>query len=163
MSLQVCYSLSLIIVLTVDAETVALYQFDDNFTDTAGRSPDLVVAGGEPSFSDSVEWMATPSGKSVEFKALGDELPDEDLVTSGTDALTVEWKQRVRKNLAYSVRGVPLMNLEQNFESRLRYYQHRWDLPVVGSVDVNNVEVASAEQLESFLPKRCLGIDGHGL
>jgi hypothetical protein len=132
-----------------DAETLALYHFDGDFSDSSGNGFHLTPEG-EPTFSDNVAWMKEMSGQSVAFAALGQQL--EANLPFTERGFTVEWRFYPVEFLAYSIRGVPLVSYYQDYDVRLAFFQNRWTIPNIGEFDFANETVVSAEVLEPYLP-----------
>ena len=133
-----------------DAETLAIYHFNGDFNDASGNNFHLTPEG-EPTFSDNVAWMKAPSGQSVAFAALGQQLVAN--MPHTERGFTLEWRCYLTEFLAYSLDAVELVGYYQDFDARLAFYQHRWTQPRIAGFDLANDTAISSEALERYLPR----------
>lgn len=124
---------------TVDADTVALYHFNGDYTNSAGGTYHLTAAGGTSRTASNRGWMQTPAGEVVRFRALGDTLsvtiPDSALQPGpAATALTLEARIYPRAYKAYSVGNYPVIDLFQHSDSRLGVQDGKWSNPRVPTV-----------------------------
>lgn len=119
-----------------DANTVALFHFNGDYTDASGHGYTLAPAGGVTLTSDNLGWMSQPAGQVARFHALGDTLtatfPDSALMpgTSPT-SLTLETRFYPRAYKAYSVGNFDVIALLQNWDTGFEARDGAWNSPHV--------------------------------
>ena len=131
----------------VDGDTTALYHFDDNYNDASGNGYHLSASGSVSLSADNTAWMASPLGKVVRFSALGDSLsvtiPDSAIMPSSGKELSLEARIYPRQYLGYSYGNVPIVSLNQNWNSSFEIRDSKWGSPHAPSVSSSNVELVS--------------------
>jgi hypothetical protein len=134
---------------TIDGDTTALYHFDDNYNDASGNSYHLAASGSVELSADNTAWMASPAGKVVRFRSLGDSLsvsiPDRAIMPSSGQELSIEARVYPRQYLGCSYGNVPIVSLKQNWNSSFELRDSKWGNPHAPSVSTSNVEVVSKQ------------------
>ncbi len=120
---------------TVDANTLALYHFDADFSDSGPNQLKLTGSGNAALAADNVGWMTNPGGQVARFSALGDQLavtiPAKVLFppTGKPGAMTVEAMIYPRAYKAYGVANYPVVALYEAYDSCLEIEDGKWDSP----------------------------------
>ncbi|MGI9241501.1 MAG: Ig-like domain-containing protein, partial [Verrucomicrobiales bacterium] len=135
--------------LEADGTTVALYHFNGDFGDSSGNGLTLAPAGNVSLATDNLAWMTNPGGAAARFGALGDQLvvsiPDS-LVLPSDGALSIDARIFVRGYLGFGVGSVPILSLEQSWDTYLNFNEDIWSGPGVSG---NGVSVVNREQWEA--------------
>ena len=136
---------------TLDANTVALYHFDSDYTDV-GPNQLKLTAQGNTTLASNVGWMTNPSGQVARFSALGDTLsvtiPAKLLfATAGKPgAITMEAMIYPRAYKAYSINNYPVVALYENYDSCLEIEDGKWDSPANPFMYAGPTTLVSAAQ-----------------
>ncbi|MEM7383637.1 MAG: Ig-like domain-containing protein, partial [Verrucomicrobiota bacterium] len=139
---------------TVDAETIALYHFNGNYNDASGNGLNLQALGGVQRVSSNLGWMANPSGQVARFTSAGDRLtiaiPDSLIMPSGGAPLTIEARIFPRAYKGYSVGNLPIVSLEQSWDSGVTLKDNKWAKNPKGpSLRTHNTELLSRQQWQA--------------
>lgn len=141
-----------------DANTVALYHFNDDFADSSANSLDLTVAGTVLLAGDNLSWMVNPTGKVARFSGNGDRLtvtvPDELLLTNADSRLlSIEARIYPRAWEAYGVADLPILSLAQDAFTHLKLEDSQWSSSPRGPRVVGSgIPLASAAKWASAAP-----------
>ena len=113
-------------------DTVALYHFDSGYEDSSGNGLHLSAGGNVSLAGDNLGWMASPGGAVARFGSIGDQLtvtiPDA-LVLPGEGPLSIDARLFVRGYLGLGVGSVPIISLEQSWDSYLNLNEDIWGGP----------------------------------
>ncbi|MGC6457761.1 MAG: FG-GAP-like repeat-containing protein [Akkermansiaceae bacterium] len=114
-----------------DANTVALYHFNSDYTDSSTNSLDLAVSGSVQLSGDNLGWMSNPTGQVARFGGAGDKLtvsiPDSLLLTAGDSRpLTIEARICPRAWVGFGVGNLPIISLEQDLMNHLKLEDSQW-------------------------------------
>jgi len=135
--------------LVADGDTVALYHFDDGYGDSSGNGLDLIVGGNVSLAEDNLGWMVSPSGAAARFRSIGDQLtvsiPDA-LLLPGDGPLSIDARIFVRGYLGFGVASVPIISLEQSWDTYFNFNEDIWGGPGMGA---NGVNVVSEQQWDA--------------
>ena len=135
--------------LVADADTVALYHFDGDYQDSSGNGLHLTAGGNVALAGDNLGWMANPGGAVARFGSIGDQLtvaiPDA-LVLPGDAPLSIDARIYVRSYLGFGVGSVPIITLEQSWDSYLNFNEDIWG---GAGVSASGVSVVSGQQWQS--------------
>ncbi|MEM7386292.1 MAG: Ig-like domain-containing protein, partial [Verrucomicrobiota bacterium] len=140
----------------VGPETLALYHFNENFKDASGNGLDLGVTGEVERSSENLTWMQNPAGQVARFREVGDTLtvsiPDALVMPASGQPLTIEARIFPRNYLGYSVANLPILTLEQHWDSSFGLEQHKWARDPKGPfLDANDFDLVSREQWEALV------------
>lgn len=122
---------------TADANTVALWHFDENYQATNGSY--TLSTMGNVSLVEGATWMSQPAGKFARFNVLGDALtlsiPDSNIGPSATNpGFSIEAWIRPRNYKAYGVGSGNLVGLYQNWDASMQIQDGKWNNPAAPSV-----------------------------
>jgi Glycosyl hydrolase family 9/Cellulase N-terminal ig-like domain len=114
---------------TADANTVALYHFDQDYSDASGNAYTLTGQGNIALTNTNLEWMSWPSGKVLRLSNIGDKLtvpiPNAALMPNQVcSPMTIEARIFPRAYKAYDVGNYPLLSLRQSDTSTLEVIQN---------------------------------------
>ena len=116
--------------LSPDANTVALYHFNSDYTDASPNAFDLTASGGVALTSSNLGWMQSPSGKVARFSAIGDALsvniPDSLVLPANGTPLLIEARIYARNYLGYSIDNLPIIAFHQEWDSHLQLEDSKW-------------------------------------
>ena len=117
-----------------DANTLALFHFNTNYSDSSGNGYTLTPAGGVSLAGDNLGWMANPAGQVARFHNLGDTLSmtmHDSVVMPGKTALplTVEARIFPRAYKAYGVNNYDIISLVQNYDTEIELRDGKWNSP----------------------------------
>jgi hypothetical protein len=117
-----------------DADTIALYHFDGDSSDSSGNSLDLMPNGDVSFAGDGPAWMSSPSGSVARFHTIGDSLdldvPDDLIMPNGRiSSLTIEARIVIRRCIAYEAQKGEafIVSLHQSYDSFIDLSQGNWD------------------------------------
>jgi len=134
-----------------DANTVALYQFNTNYSDSSRNHLNLKPSGYVFLSSSNAGWSNTPSGTVANFQALGDTLSIQipnSLLKPGKhpSPITIEASIYPRGYLAYGVENYPIVSLYQNWDSSLQLEDEKWGVPASPAVIAGQDTILSTRQ-----------------
>jgi hypothetical protein len=155
-----------------DANTLALYHFNNNFSDSSGNHLNLIPSGNVCLTPSNSGWSSTPSGDVASFQALGDTLsvniPDC-LVMPGKhpSPFTLESYIYPRAYLAYSVGNYPIISLYQDWDISLQIEDGKWTIPAAPTVGAGQNTILSSQQWNSLVTLNAwhslkITLDGQG-
>ena len=132
----------------VDDNTVALYHFDQDFTDSTSARFDLLAAGNTRVVAENQTWMQQPSGGVARFEALGDtlqvSLPDSKILPEAGAEFSIEFRLYVRSYLAWGVANREVVGLRQHWDTSFSIHDRRWAYPRNPNVISCNQEVVTS-------------------
>lgn len=118
----------------VEANTVALYHFDGDFTDATPNKFNLTKTGNVTFDDIATGWMESPSGKAIRFHGIGDtlkvQLPDNRIApgTTVTPLCLEAWINPIAYK-AYGASNEPVINLYQDWNRQFGVQQDMWLQP----------------------------------
>jgi endoglucanase len=116
---------------TSDANTIALYHFTGNYSDSSANGFHLTQSGNVTRFNNP-SWMQSPSGQAARFSNIGDQLaistvPDSAVQPGPSQTpLSIEARIYVRGYKCYSITNLPIIELSQDWDSQLMLYDNKW-------------------------------------
>ena len=116
--------------LTADANTIALYHFNSDFSDASSNSLDLSSSGGVALTNSNLGWMQNPSGKVARFNNIGDtlsvDIPDALVLSEDGTPLLIDMQIYARNYLGYSIDNLPIVAFHQEWDSHLQLEDSKW-------------------------------------
>ena len=134
-----------------NTNVVAWYKFDGTFADATGREPNLVPAGTAAIDGGSFVWPSRTNGAALRVTDLPDgvtvSLPNGDLSSTASSALSIEAMFYVNKQVAYGRGNADLFVLSKNWSAELALRHNIWTAgPAVsggGTVIADNVTLGN--------------------
>ncbi|MDB6019101.1 MAG: hypothetical protein JWR19_3590, partial [Pedosphaera sp.] len=143
---------------TFDANTIALYELNNNFADTTGRNTNLTTAGVARLDSANISWLVNPSGTALRVFDIHDQatvkLTNVEMYKpTQTQAIAVDAMLFVNRYMSYGRESVPLLQLSKNSGAQLILNQLYWDTSpaFIGGSQL----AASSLNLVPFLQTNC--------
>ncbi|MFT5854447.1 MAG: putative repeat protein (TIGR03806 family), partial [Verrucomicrobiales bacterium] len=113
-----------------DADTVALYHFNGNYSDSSSNNNHLTATGGVTRTSANLGWMGNPTGQVARFSTVGDSLsvdiPDSIVMPGSGQPLTIDARIRPDAWLAYGVNNVAVIAFHQEWNSHFVIEDSKW-------------------------------------
>ena len=139
-----------------DIDTIALYHFNDDTTDTSGNAYDLTLNGNAEISGDNVAWMQAPSGAALRVYDLGDtaqvSIPDSLLCPPGGAPFTIEARVFVRDYKAYANANAGVISLYQSWDTSVELLDRKWNSPGVPRVSSGQTVVMTPAQWQAAAP-----------
>jgi hypothetical protein len=139
-----------------DANTVALYHFASNYSDSGKSHWNLAPSGNVFLTGSNSGWSSQPAGQVARFQALGDTLsvtiPDALLMPGKhVSPMTLEAYVYPRHYLAYGVGNYPVASLYQNWDTSLQIVDGKWTNPAAPTVQAGQNTILSSQQWNSLM------------
>jgi hypothetical protein len=134
-----------------DADTIALFRFNNDYTDSSGNGYDLTATGGVTRTGANIGWMSNPAGNVARFSSLGDTLtvsiPDSEVMASSSAMISIEARFYLRNYATNNgTPNAPLIELSQEYDAHLSVFDSRYHSPPGPSVFGNqSVAVSSTD------------------
>lgn len=130
-----------------DADTVALYHFDD-LSDSSGNQLQLALKGSAELTAEELSWMGHPGGKALKVKGLGDEvsvsIPDAKVMPgSSNSSVTFEARFYPMAYKAYGVNNYQVLSFYQAWDVGFEVRDGKWNSPAVPTVRGGNATIVS--------------------
>ncbi|WP_221285038.1 glycoside hydrolase family 9 protein [Haloferula luteola] len=138
----------------VAADTIALYHFDDDFTDATAHGFDLTAQGDVERVEHAAGWMAEPSGRAVRFHGMGDQLtaviPASYITPENapTPLVLEAWICPLSYE-AYGQGSSPLMALVRSWNSKFGALQDIWVQPAAPFLITDGLTLVSGSAWEA--------------
>ncbi len=130
-----------------DTNTVALYHFDGDYTDSSGNAINLTATPGVQLFAGNLGWMQTPAGQVLRLTGLNQQvtanIPDNLFLTSSNNQFTIEARIFPRVYKAYSISNAPVIRMYQNWDAQVMLEDQTWP-PMAGDPAGPVVKVGSS-------------------
>ncbi|MCB1094028.1 MAG: DUF1929 domain-containing protein [Verrucomicrobiae bacterium] len=140
---------------SVTPDVIALYHFNGNYADESGNGLTLTPSGGVQRTSANLDWMSQPGGQVARFSAAGDTLtvsiPDALVAPDPDSPLTIEARIYVREYKGWSVDNLPIVFLNQEWDSHFGLKDRKWGTPRGANITANTAELVSAEQVAALM------------
>ena len=139
-----------------DANTVALYHFNSNYSDSSKNHLNLAASGNVCLAGTNGGWSSTPAGEVARFQALGDTLsvaiPDSLLMPGKRcSPITLEAYVYPRGYLAYGVGNYPVISLFQAWDTSLEIVDGKWTSPAAPMLEAGEDTILSSQQWNSLM------------
>lgn len=144
-----CCNLAIASEWTADANTIALFHFDD-LTDCSQNGYTLKLNGNAQLSSENVLWMQQPSGKALKVNGLGDEatvsIEDSKVMPGLTGSpLTLDaWFYPIAYK-AYGVNNYQLLSFYQSWDVGFEVRDGKWNSPPVPTVRAGQTSIVAAD------------------
>jgi hypothetical protein len=140
----------------LDANTIALYHFDTDYSDSSRNHLNLTPSGNVSLVGWNNGWSSVPAGKAARFQALGDNLTvniNDSLIlpANGPSPLTLEAYIYPRGYLAYGVGNYPVIGLAENWDASLELDDAKWNVPETPMVVAGSNTLVSSQQWEDLV------------
>jgi hypothetical protein len=140
----------------LDANTVALYHFATDYSDSSANHLNLIPSGTVFLTGSNSGWSGKPGGQVARFQALGDTLSVNIpaslvLPKKGPSPVTLEAYVYPRAYLAYSVGNYPVISLYQDWDISLQIEDGKWNSPPVPALDAGQNTILSSQQWNSLM------------
>ncbi len=111
---------------TADANTVALFHFDQSLGDAAGNNYAFKLSGGTRMTSENILWMKAGTGQALAFNSVDDtasvEIPSKKIMADSGASFTAEAKIFVDSFLSLNVKSSNIFTLTQGDDKAIGLY-----------------------------------------